>query len=268
MNIPPQEQQRIGTVYLRVKNLQDQLDFYQRVIGLQVHRQDGATVYLGTGGADLLALIDSPQGVRRRGSNGLFHFALLVPTRADLARAVYHLMRSDTRLQGASDHIVSEALYLSDPEGNGIEIYADRPRQQWYREGKFQLGTLPLDLNDLMQALPSRTDDTFTLAERTIMGHIHLHVDQIAPAVDFYRDVLGMQVMMQLSSAAFLSYDGYHHHVGINVWAGQVQHSADTLGLDHATLFLDADERQHLPDPDILSISDPAANLLHLDNPT
>lgn len=230
---------RIGTVYLRVANIDRQLAFYQQIIGLQLHRKEGNTVFLGTGADDLLALIRTPDGVSRRGQNGLYHFALLLPTREYLARALNHLMTTQTPLQGVSDHIVSEAVYLADPEGNGIELYADRPREHWYRNGVFQLATLPLDVADLLGTITPPASRDYSMPSDTIMGHIHLHVDAIPTAIAFYRDVMGMQLMAEMSSAAFLSYDGYHHHIGVNTWAGQISHADDRLGLDHFTLLLD-----------------------------
>lgn len=121
---------RLGTVLLRVADLQSQLTFYQQIIGLQIQRQVGDTVFLGAGDADLLALIHSPQVVASHGQNGLYHFALLLPSCSHLAQALHHLLMTRTPLQGLSDHIVSEAIYLSDPEGNGMELYADRPQSQ------------------------------------------------------------------------------------------------------------------------------------------
>lgn len=229
---------KIGTVYLRVVNLHQQLTFYQQIIGLQIHRQQGDTVFLGAGGADLLALIHRPEAVTSRGQNGLYHFALLLPSRSHLAQALHHLLMTRTPLQGLSDHIVSEAIYLSDPEGNGIELYTDRPQSRWYRNGKLQMASLPVDVSDLMSAIDTQQSIPHHLSPETVMGHVHLHVHDLPEAICFYRDRLGMQLMFQIPTAAFLSYDGYHHHIGVNTWAGELPHDENYAGLHQLVMFL------------------------------
>jgi len=259
---------RIGTVYLRVANLKQQQMFYENIIGLQTHRQENDIIFMGVGDQDLLALVHKPQAKRRQGHNGLYHFALLVPSRVHLAQALHHLIATETRLQGLGDHIVSEAIYLADPEGNGIEIYADRSRDYWYKDGEFQMATLPVDVNDLLNTASAVDRESYQFPQGTMMGHIHLHVDNIEDAVQFYRDTIGMEVMFQLPSAAFLSYDGYHHHIGVNIWAGQVHHSDDTLGLDHFDLHLtdaqvadlQADSTRQKP----LTVEDPSTNAIFI----
>ncbi len=242
---------RLGTTFIRVANLEKQLDFYRQVIGLQIHRQDGNTAFLGVGGADLLALIHTPEGQRLPGGNGLYHFALLLPSRHHLALTLRHFITRQTELQGLSDHIVSEAIYLADPEGNGIEIYADRPREQWYRDGEFQLATLPINLRDLLREADGADTGAHQLPPGTIMGHMHLHVNALDEAAAFYQDTLGMAMMMHIPSAGFLSYEGYHHHLGINTWAGRTSRADNALGLDHFTVILPEQEianmREHLP---------------------
>ncbi|GAB4511518.1 MAG: VOC family protein [Anaerolineae bacterium] len=234
---------QLGTVYLRVANLDKQIAFYQKVIGLHVQREEGDTVYLGAGGDDLLALIHTPEGKRIHGHNGLYHFAILLPTRADLARTLRHFALTETPLQGLSDHLVSEAIYLADPEGNGIEVYADRPRTTWYRNGQLQMDTIPINIADLMREQGEVGDGPHRLPAGTVIGHVHLHVSDLAAATNFYREVLGMDVLFHMPSASFLSYEGYHHHLGINTWAGRVSREANALGLDHFTLKLN-DEAQ------------------------
>jgi len=229
---------RLGAVYLRVVNLHQQLTFYQQIIGLQIHRQEEDTVFLGAGGADLLALIHRPAAVTSRGQNGLYHFALLLPSRSHLARALHHLLMTRTPLQGLSDHVVSEAIYLSDPEGNGIELYTDRPQSQWYRNGKLQMASLPVDVPDLMSAIDIQQSIPYHLPPETVMGHVHLHVHDLPEAIRFYRDRLGMQLMFQIPTAAFLAYDGYHHHLGVNTWAGELPHGDNYAGLHQLVMFL------------------------------
>ena len=144
---------RIGTVTLRVKDLDRQLEFYQNILGMQIHRQEDDLTYLGTGDTDLLILKHTPNNIRRKGHNGLFHIAYLLPNRKELARFVYHLANKDVRL-GMGDHSVSEAIYLDDVEGNGIEIYADRPRNAWERQnGQIAMSSTAIDVDNLMQEL-------------------------------------------------------------------------------------------------------------------
>ncbi len=231
----------IGTVYLTVEDLDRQLQFYTQNIGLKLHRRDGDRAYLGAGGADLLALTQNATAPRAPRTAGLYHFAILVPSRLELAKTLAHLIQTRTPMQGFSDHAVSEALYLPDAEGNGIEIYRDRPRSEWPMDGdRLTMATLPLDLDNLLAEL---SDDEWNgLHADTIMGHIHLHVSHLEPAVDFYRDVLGMDLVMRYGAmAAFMSYDGYHHHVGLNTWAGvgAPQQPAGAPGLHHYLLYVD-----------------------------
>ncbi len=229
----------IGMVTLRVADLAAELSFYQEALGLIVQRREGDIAFLGAGGPDLLALIHFPQGYQVRAA-GLFHFALLLPSRADLARFLRHLAATRVPLQGLSDHIVSEAIYLADPEGNGIEVYADRPREAWYRGGKFQLDTLPLDVDDLMESLRGAEGAWNGMPPGTRMGHIHLRVTSVPATEAFYRDRLGFDVMATMPSATFLSVDGYHHHVGANTWAGRLPAAPpNALGLDRYALEWD-----------------------------
>ena len=256
---------RIGTVYLRVANLKRQQTFYENIIGLQTHREENDTVYMGAGGQDLLVLVHTPQALRRQGHNGLYHFALLLPTRAHLAQALHHLIATQTPVQGLGDHIVSEAVYLNDPEGNGIEIYADRAQEYWYKDGVFQMDTLPVDVNDLLKTSAPADAATYTLPQGTIMGHIHLHVDHIADAVHFYHKTLGLEIMFQMPSAVFFSYDGYHHHIGANTWAGTVHHSEDTLGLEHFDLRLTETQLSEIRVADEgVTLQDPSTNAVFI----
>ncbi|MCB9450388.1 MAG: VOC family protein [Anaerolineaceae bacterium] len=238
---------RLGTTFIRIANLEQQLDFYQQVIGLQVHRQEGNTVFLGVGGNDLLGLIHTPNGKRLHGQNGLYHFALLLPSRRHLALTLRHFIETQTPLQGLSDHIVSEAIYLGDPEGNGIEIYADRPRERWHQNGEFHMATLPINVPDLLREAEGADISAHQLPSGTIMGHMHLHVNALAEAAAFYQETLGMAMMMHIPTAGFLSYEGYHHHLGINTWAGRTQRADDALGLAYFTVILPEEELVQLP---------------------
>jgi catechol 2,3-dioxygenase len=216
--LPPET--RMGAVHLTVADLERSLAYYDAQIGLEVHAREHGRAHLGTGGEDLLVLTEEPGALPADGYSGLFHFALLVPERIDLARWLAHAARDRVALSGLSDHFVSEAIYLRDPDGHGIEIYADRPRELWEGQVGTRLTTLPLDTNDLLATLEDPMSEPFEgLAGGTVMGHVHLCVADVAQTVQYYRDVLGFGLMAQLGDqAAFLSAGGYHHHLGGNTW--------------------------------------------------
>jgi catechol 2,3-dioxygenase len=208
-------------VTLTVADLARSIDYYENGIGLGVNSRENGTARMGVPGRDLVVLEEQPGARPGRGrTTGLFHLALLVPTRADLASWLGQAAESGVRLTGASDHFVSEALYLRDPDGHGIEIYADRPRDTWTKleDGSLNIGTVALDLDDLMRA---RQEPFERMKDGTVMGHVHLQVAQLVEARRFYTDVLGLDVMIEIpDQASFLSTGGYHHHLGMNVWAG------------------------------------------------
>jgi catechol 2,3-dioxygenase len=214
--------QTIGTVYLTVSDLERSTHYYQHNIGLKLHRKENFVAALGVGGADLLVLQEQKGARHVQGVTGLYHFAILVPTRRDLARTLRHLIESETPLGGFADHAVSEAIYLNDPDGHGIEIYRDRPETEWPRlKGQLQMTTEQLNIPQLMEIAMADKEPWAGMAEGTIMGHIHLHVSNLQQAVTFYQQILGMDLVMYYgNSAAFVSYNGYHHHVGLNTWAG------------------------------------------------
>jgi catechol 2,3-dioxygenase len=213
----------IGAVHLTIANLTRSVQFYESSLGLAVRRQDGIVTYLGppAGGDAVLALIENARAPRVRGTTGLYHFAILVPSRRDLAAALHRLVETKTALQGAADHGVSEALYLADPDGNGIEIYRDRPRPDWpIVGGRLRMGTESLDVGNLLEeangpaTLPG-------LPAGTTIGHVHLHVADLEAARHFYVDLVGFDLMQRYGGAAlFVSAGGYHHHVGLNTWTG------------------------------------------------
>ena len=239
--IPPDT--HIGKVRLRVADVDDLTTFYERVIGLRAVERDGGLVRLGTeGGAALIELVSAPDAPPAPGfSTGLFHFAILVPDRAELARALRRVAETGWRLTGASDHLVSEALYLRDPEGNGIEIYRDRPRDQWNRDnGELRMATLPLDLDDILGELDSGEAPN-GMAAGTTMGHVHLQVADIPAAEGFYNGGIGLDVTVRsYPGALFLSAGGYHHHLGLNTWQseGAPPPPEGALGLDRYELVL------------------------------
>jgi catechol 2,3-dioxygenase len=212
---------------LTVSDLARSRDFYERALGLPAtERDDGAQtrsrVALGVNGeAPLIELTaDAAAPPRARRATGLFHLALLLPSRGDLAVALRRLADARVPLDGASDHLVSEALYLHDPDGNGIEIYRDRPREEWPRvDGSLEMATLPLDLDDILTELPSARAQDAVVPAGTRMGHVHLQVSDLDQAEAFYSGVLGFDVTVKgYAGALFVSAGGYHHHVGLNTW--------------------------------------------------
>lgn len=238
----------VGPVHLTVADLGRSVAYYREAIGLELLGVDGTRASLGAGGRELVALVEEPGARPAAGFTGLYHFALLVPRRADLAAWLAHAARDRVALTGLSDHFVSEALYLADPDGHGIEIYWDRPRHAWEGRVASRMTTLPLDVEHLISELDRPRDTTFEgLPAGTVMGHVHLKVAAIDEAVAFYRGVLGFALMAQLGAqAAFLAAGGYHHHVGANTWesAGAPPPPPGTAALRHATIVLpDATER-------------------------
>jgi len=221
---------RIGAVALGVSDVSASADFYSHALGLALLARDADTVRLGPPQHDRAALVlhrvrdpvpASPH------DTGLFHVAWLHPSRAELAATVERLLAGRWPIDGASDHGVSEALYLSDPDGLGIEIYADRPREQWPRTregGEIAMFTRPLDVDDLLAQGPS--EPTAAVAPAVVVGHVHLKVAHVARAAAFYRDVLGFTEQAHMPSAAFLAADGYHHHIGLNSWQSRGAHPA------------------------------------------
>ncbi len=227
---------RLGPVRLRVADLARSLPFYEGVLGFRLLERSGGTATLGTSGSsEPLVVLEGRPGARpvpRRGRLGLFHVAFLLPTRADLARFVRHLAETGERA-GMSDHLVSEAVYLSDPDGLGIEVYADRPRETWRLDGdQIAMTTEPLDVADLLRA--GGEARWSGAPEGTVVGHVHLHVGDLDRAADFYHEALGLdKVVWNYPGALFLSAGGYHHHLGLNTWAA----GAPPAGEDDAQLL-------------------------------
>jgi catechol 2,3-dioxygenase len=210
----------LGAVHFTVSDLGRSLDYYSRSIGLRPLGRDDRAASLGAGETELLVLVEEPGARPGAGYTGLYHFALLVPRREELAGWLAHAVRDRVPLVGLSDHFVSEALYLSDPDGHGIEIYWDRPRAVWEGQVAARMTTMPLDVDSLLGELDDPRSEPFDgLPTGTVMGHVHLKVAEIPATVAFYRDALGFGLMAQLGrQAAFLGAGGYHHHVGANTW--------------------------------------------------
>ena len=241
----------VGPVHLTVADLNRSIEYYELVVGLRVIERDGGVARLGANGTELLTLHEEPGAEPVRGHTGLFHFALLLPDRAALAHWLVHAAQSRVPLSGMSDHLVSEAIYLRDPDWHGIEIYRDRPRDEWTRiGGEVQMDTIPLDTDDLLTALPEEVGAFDGLPAGTTMGHIHLHVADIGASESFYSGVLGFDVMVRYGSeATFLAAGGYHHHIGGNVWAGRgvSPPPPGSAALRHATIVVpDAGERDRV----------------------
>ncbi len=237
----------IGALALKVRDLDRLATFYQQAIGLALleRTQNGAT--LGAGATALLHLERAP-GAKPDNTleAGLYHTAFLMPTRADLARWFLHVARSKVPLTGASDHAVSEAFYLDDPEGNGIEVYSDRPAESWQWTGNdLRITTDPLDIEDILRETPS--DAAFPGAPDGLrIGHVHLRVGDVVQAEAFYRDAIGLDVTRRRNGASFMSSGRYHHHVAVNVWhtAGAGKRDDERAGL--SWFELEAAERAAL----------------------
>ena len=242
---------RVGAVHLTVSDLERSLAYYQQAVGLRVIERDGDRASLGAGRRELLVLLEEPGASPADGYTGLYHFALLVPRRMDLAAWLAHAARDRVPLVGLSDHFVSEALYLSDPDRHGIEIYWDRPRDVWEGQVAERMTTEPLNAQSLLGELPDPDSESFeALPEDTVMGHVHLKVADIPETVRFYTDGIGFDLMAALGpSAAFLSAGGYHHHLGANTWesAGAPAPPPGTAAFRHGTIVLpDSAERERV----------------------
>jgi len=237
---------RIGTVRLTVRDIDRSARFYAELLGLVPDERPDGRLLLGTATHDddlppLLELrADTNASARDARLTGLYHFAILVPTRHDLAASLLRLIRGHWSLSGASDHLVSEALYLDDPDGNGIEIYRDRDRSQWRRDqsGQLQMATLPLDVRGLLAELDAAAPDPGNgqpVPAETRIGHIHLQVSELREIEAFYSGVLGFDVMVRgYPGALFVSAGGYHHHIGLNTWQsrGAASPPPGAIGLD------------------------------------
>jgi catechol 2,3-dioxygenase len=213
---------RLGAVALTVRDLERSIPWYERSLGLRVHARDAATASLGDGREVTVVLHEDPQAGPPGRTSGLYHYALLYPSREELARAAVRIMVTRTPIQGASDHGTHEAIYLPDPDGNGIELAADRPREAWpsFEEEFSRGGPAPLDFESLL-ATVAGDEPAERVAEGLRMGHVHLHVGDLDQALAFYRDLLGFEVQFAMPTAAFVSAGGYHHHLGLNTWHGR-----------------------------------------------
>jgi catechol 2,3-dioxygenase len=232
---------RLGSVHLAVSGLDRSVEFYENGIGLRLHRREDGVAAMGVGGEDLLVLYEEP-GARRAGRHaGLYHYALLFPSREEMARAAVRLAATKTPIQGASDHGTHEAIYLPDPDGNGIELAADRPRERWPRPPDYAGGPHRLDMDDLLATVRGE-EARPGISPNLVVGHVHLHVGDLQRGLGFYRDILGFELMTFMpGAAAFVSAGGYHHHLGFNVWRGEGVPPVPEgrVGLRHWTVVLE-----------------------------
>lgn len=232
---PFPENTRLTEVHLRTRKLAELSDFYEKALGLVVVEQSSGEKLLGPSqdGPGFLRLTEHAQASSpSRSTVGLYHFAILYPARRDLAQALQRLILQDWPIEGASDHLVSEALYLRDPENNGIELYTDRPRSQWkWQDAQVQMSTEPLNLEDLLSTAAGGSAPMHPPAQATL-GHIHLHVPDLKETEAFFHQLLGFATTQRsYPGALFFSAGGYHHHIGANTWAGRNLPSPNDRGL-------------------------------------
>ncbi|OAS82072.1 MULTISPECIES: VOC family protein [Metabacillus] len=239
----------VSEVHLKISNLTKSVQFYTDIIGLQILSRSEKLASLTADGVNTLVVLEEiDNAIANTGRNtGLYHIALLLPNRPQLANTLYHLLETRYPLQGASDHLVSEAIYLADPDGNGIEIYADRPEETWKKyDGTIEMATNPLNAEDL---LAQRDTESFvSLPPETIMGHIHLQVSSIKESEEFYQ-ALGFYAVNRYGlQALFISTGGYHHHIGLNTWnsAGASAPSENEVGLKTFTVKFPNEEARNL----------------------
>lgn len=236
----------VGHVKIKVQNLNRSLQFYKDILGFDILEQTASTAKLTTDGKTSFLSLEQPENVipKQERTTGLYHFAILLPEQKDLANIVVHLVQNGIRF-GSSDHLVSEALYLNDPDGNQIEIYRDRVPSEWkWNDNEVDMAVDPLDFDTLLKhATPDQPWDRMPKA--SVMGHVHLHVSELIKTEEFYVKGLGMEVVNRFGDQAlFLSYGKYHHHLGVNTWngVGIPAPAENSVGLESFTLLFDNDE--------------------------
>jgi catechol 2,3-dioxygenase len=276
LNYTGEMEPRLGYVELSVSDLDHSLRFYQEIIGFKLLERNERTATITTDGTvPILSLKEEEAFVERPfGTTGLFHFAILVPNREEHALVLKHLIESEYPLQGVSDHQYSEAIYLADPDHNGIEIYVDRKPALWLEDGEggYVGGTYSLDTNDLLSEI--KADEWEGLSRETRLGHMHLQVSNIEDSEKFYVDALGFDVVSKDAQMLFVSKDDYHHHIGMNTWAGKglPKPPENALGLQLYTIHFTEDEFNkakselrrlgflYTEENDVISTEDPAGN--------
>lgn len=264
----------VGEVDINVTDLDRSLAFYTGILGLKVLTQSDRQAVLTADGQTALVTLECPDGVtpKQDRTSGLYHFAILLPERKNLAQFLRHLLQTEYRF-GAADHYVSEAIYLDDPDGNGIEVYRDRPATEWtWKDGLVDMATVQLDGDSIL----AESDEPFTgLPAGTMMGHIHLHVSSISEAERFYTEGLGFKIVSHYPQAIFTSTGGYHHHIALNTWqgAGAPRPAQKSVGLNWFTLVFPSEEAREEAVARLQGIGaavsgyvveDPSGNRIHL----
>lgn len=273
------DQLRLGPVHLKVAELTRSVDFYERVIGLERRQTDDAAAHMTAGDEDLLVLHELPGATRESRHSGLYHVAILYPTREELAQVAQRIRELQVPIEGASDHGTHEAIYLPDPDGNGLELAWDRAPELWPNYSDLEaIRPQPLDFGGLFNIVSGR-ELVFGADPETRVGHVHLHVGDVEEALHFYRDLIGFNLIAQIDTAAFVSSGGYHHHLAFNTWQGRGAPPASegAVGLVHWTVHLPSGGdveavRQRLEDADVefvsaddgLEVRDPSGNLLRI----
>jgi catechol 2,3-dioxygenase len=275
---PIHKDTHIGNVTLKVRDLDKLIQFYTETIGLKILTRSDSAAQLSVDGVMPLLTLEGNPSLEQRPvrSAGLYHLALLVPARKDLANVLQHFIQTETRLAGASNHKFSEAIYLQDPENNGIEVYRDVDRKDWVRDEKGKLPAVsePLDVQDLLDEADNNKWNG--LPEKTVMGHVHLNVTNIPEAEEFYMDVLGFEEQTRMAHhALFISAGGYHHHIALNIWNGPnaIPSPTDATGLLHYEIVVPSAEvldalknslQEHniafIGEPNRIFVKDPAGN--------
>lgn len=233
----------LGAAHLKVAELDRSIAFYTNVLGLQLARREGTEAGLSAGAAELIVLHETPGARSVSRHSGLYHVALLYPSQLELARVAQRIMVSETPIQGASDHGISEAIYLPDPDGNGIELASDYPKETWPDLSNVDaIAPNPLDMGRLFNLVSGREPEP-EADPATTVGHVHLHVGDIAAGLAFYRELLGFDLVTYMDSAAFVSAGGYHHHLAFNIWQGKGAPPTppEAAGLLHWTIELPSD---------------------------
>ena len=239
-NISIHPQTRLGQVSLKVSNLERSVAYYATTLGFRLIKHDDSTATLG-GESPLLNLRKIADAVTQPArSTGLYHAAFLLPSRSDLARFVRHLALNHIPF-GYADHLVSEAFYLEDPDGNGLEVYRDRRRDEWeWRDGQVQMANAPIDFDSLLGELTPENAEWRGMPDGTRLGHMHLRVGDLQQADAFYHEILGFDIVFRFPSALFMSAGGYHHHLGLNTWHSLrgPRPPANAVGLEAFTVIL------------------------------
>ncbi|GKU84472.1 VOC family protein [Niallia sp. NCCP-28] len=266
---------------LKIQDLETSIKFYENIIGFRLLAKTDKNAVLTVDGTTPLLYLEQLEKAESKNTRttGLYHFAILVPSREDLGIILQHLLKSGFPLQGASDHNVSEAIYLADPEGNGIEIYRDLPAENWQWQNDFvQMSTLAMDAEGVLEA--GSNNEWNGLPAGSIIGHIHLHVADLEKTVAFYVEGLGFDIVQKYGTQAyFISTGKYHHHIGLNIWNGRgiPAPKAENVGLKYFDLKIPTEEKRNEiaerveklgevieKKDDIFYVSDPSGNTIRL----